>query len=119
MSVSRSLVAAAVVSLAALVLALGAKGVPAAPSGQQRPPAWEQALMVRSRALDRRDHLGSFANSKAGPAWLRALELRSIGLDRVNHLGSFVPPPPLTTTDPRCFVDNALEARTPPGPRFC
>jgi hypothetical protein len=62
----------------------------------QSAPRWEQALMARGRALERRDGLGSYTPIGRGivppgrhPTWLRALDLRSIALDRVHHLGSF------------------------------
>jgi len=62
-------------------------------------PRWERALEARSRALDKRYHLGSYQPIGTGivspghdPAWLRALDYRSIGLDRRYHLGTFTPP---------------------------
>ncbi len=87
----------------AAALALGAASVPAAANVTHRTvPAWEQALVLRGRALDRAYGLGSFRPLGPGldlprtelhSAWLRALELRSVGLDRIHHLGSFAPPP--------------------------
>jgi len=87
----------------AAALALGAASAPAAATVTHRTvPAWEHALVLRGRALDRAYSLGSFRPLGPGlhlratehhPAWLRALELRSVGLDRIHRLGSFAPPP--------------------------
>jgi hypothetical protein len=87
----------------AAALALGAASVPAAANvTHPTVPAWEQALVLRGRALDRAHGLGSFrplgpglhlSTTELHSAWLRALELRSVGLDRIHHLGSFAPPP--------------------------
>ena len=92
----------------AAALALGAASAPAAANvTHPTVPAWERALVLRGRALDRAYSLGSFrplggSRGRSGlhlpttehhPAWLRALELRSVGLDRIHHLGSFAPPP--------------------------
>lgn len=59
-------------------------------------PAWEQALMARSDALNKRDHLGRYAipasvRSTRTPAWLRALERRSDALNRAYRLGRYAP----------------------------
>jgi hypothetical protein len=88
-------------AIAALVLV--APHAPATASAvHPRVPAWERALMLRGRALDRADGLGSFRPLGRGlhlsgtdrrTPWLRAIELRSIGLDRVHHLGSFASAP--------------------------
>ena len=85
-------------------LSIGTPMGQAAATVTHRPlPAWEQALQLRSTALDRRYQLGSFAPLGLGlhlatpnnEGWLRALQLRSQGLDRVHHLGSFATPPPM------------------------
>lgn len=87
----------------AAALAFGAASAPAAANVTHRTvPAWERALVLRGRALDRGYSLGSFRPLGPGlhlpttelhSAWLRALDLRSVGLDRIHHLGSFAPPP--------------------------
>jgi hypothetical protein len=91
-----------VTAVVGVALAIGTAGGPAAAAGSHRQlPAWKRALMLRSRALDRRDALGSFAPIGRGlhlaapgnAGWLRALQLRSQGLDRLHHLGSFALPP--------------------------
>jgi hypothetical protein len=87
----------------AAVLAATAPLATAATTNTQRPvPAWERALFIRSRALDRHYRLGSFGplgrglhltTAQRDAPWLRALQLRSQALDRVHHLGSFTTPP--------------------------
>jgi hypothetical protein len=86
-------------TLASLTLMLAAGVSDGATTARHSLPAWERALIARSRALDRRDHLGSYQPIGAGlvpaghnPSWLRALDLRSIALDRRYHLGSFTSP---------------------------
>ena len=87
----------------AAILVTNAPLATAATTTTNRPePAWERALFIRSRALDRKYQLGSFrplarslhlTTTQRDSAWLRALQLRSQALDRVHHRGSFATPP--------------------------
>ena len=64
----------------------------ARPSASTPPPAWVEAMTIRSEGLNRRYGLGTSALSTASsvePAWLRALELRSDALNRAYRLGKY------------------------------
>ena len=56
-------------------------------------PGWEKALALRSDALDRKYHLGAFAQQRAvadaTPEWAKALSTRSNALDRKYRLGKY------------------------------
>jgi hypothetical protein len=48
-----------------------------------------RALMIRSEALNRQYHLGTYSPSAFANAQNRAIRLRSIALNRQYHLGAF------------------------------
>ena len=78
-----SIVAAAVVGVGLAAGAVGADGVE---------PGWQKALAMRSEALNRKYHLGSFqqrAAADATPEWAWALATRSEALNRRYHLGNY------------------------------
>jgi hypothetical protein len=56
-------------------------------------PAWGNALMIRSEAMNRKYHLGEYAPHQTTavkiPDWMKALAVRSEALDRKYKLGRY------------------------------